>query len=615
MIVSRRSPRALRAPSARRRRKRVRVLAEIERAVDGLRARYSQIACVMATMCASVNVPSSDVPRCPLVPNDDALFGDRGIGAAREVLALELRDVDQHVRRRGLAGARRHARSLQYEPPSFREYDSAISPLATSDRWAQSAATSAATSNGEGLQMRVGFVGLGRMGSRDGSSLARRSATISRCTTYSRHRRPRSPRPARRSLRQSPSSRRCSEIVVTMLVEDAVRSAQVGSRTAAGSANRCSKGVRSISSWAHTASPSFASRGPRIAPPVKRSSRHPCSAGPIRGDGPTRHRRRGPEEAVARCTVLLQGRWGGAFSSAGVKPESATAIKLANNAVLGCAMVAMAEGFALVRKYDAPPQVFQDVMTEGLFAGVKGTRCTARRWSTRATTRSARRSIVGSQGCEPHCRGCASRARADAEPQRLLRTGCSARWRMATAIEIKPFSHASKRALPGSSKGSTRRRARATSVSRARLSDLARRTAAGRRRAARRRAARGTAAAARPVLELFLRDLAVLVGVPTREDVVGITRRPVRARRQGLRPLRDLLLRQRAVLVLVEPVERRRSEAGRRLGQSVGTDQQRGCRTRARVVFSCCSPSRVMRYAREYTRAYPRERLPSWHLA
>jgi 3-hydroxyisobutyrate dehydrogenase-like beta-hydroxyacid dehydrogenase len=36
--------------------------------------------------------------------------------------------------------------------------------------------------------------------------------------------------------------------------------------------------------------------------------------------------------------------------------------------VLGCAMVAMAEGFALVRKYGVAPQVFQDVMTEGLFA-------------------------------------------------------------------------------------------------------------------------------------------------------------------------------------------------------------------------------------------------------
>jgi 3-hydroxyisobutyrate dehydrogenase-like beta-hydroxyacid dehydrogenase len=53
---------------------------------------------------------------------------------------------------------------------------------------------------------------------------------------------------------------------------------------------------------------------------------------------------------------------------AGPRPECATAIKLANNAVLGCAMVAMAEGFALVRKYGVQPQVFQDVMVEGLFA-------------------------------------------------------------------------------------------------------------------------------------------------------------------------------------------------------------------------------------------------------
>jgi 3-hydroxyisobutyrate dehydrogenase-like beta-hydroxyacid dehydrogenase len=52
---------------------------------------------------------------------------------------------------------------------------------------------------------------------------------------------------------------------------------------------------------------------------------------------------------------------------AGVRPESATAIKLANNAVLGCAMVAMAEGLSLIRKYGVAPQVFQDVMIEGLF--------------------------------------------------------------------------------------------------------------------------------------------------------------------------------------------------------------------------------------------------------
>ena len=75
----------------------------------------------------------------------------------------------------------------------------------------------------------------------------------------------------------------------------------------------------------------------------------------------------GPDEAVKRCEPLLSVMGRKTFP-AGEKPESATAIKLANNAVLGCAMVAMAEGFALVRKYGVVPQVFQDVMTEGLFS-------------------------------------------------------------------------------------------------------------------------------------------------------------------------------------------------------------------------------------------------------
>ncbi|HMB73632.1 MAG TPA: NAD(P)-dependent oxidoreductase [Gammaproteobacteria bacterium] len=75
----------------------------------------------------------------------------------------------------------------------------------------------------------------------------------------------------------------------------------------------------------------------------------------------------GPEQAVSRCSELLDAMGRKTFH-AGTKPESASSIKLANNAVLGCAMVAMAEGFALVRKYGVAPQVFQDVMTEGLFS-------------------------------------------------------------------------------------------------------------------------------------------------------------------------------------------------------------------------------------------------------
>jgi 3-hydroxyisobutyrate dehydrogenase-like beta-hydroxyacid dehydrogenase len=75
----------------------------------------------------------------------------------------------------------------------------------------------------------------------------------------------------------------------------------------------------------------------------------------------------GPAEAVARVQPLLE-IMGRRIFPAGPMPESATAIKLANNAVLGCAMVAIAEGFSLVRRYAVEPQIFQDVMTEGLFS-------------------------------------------------------------------------------------------------------------------------------------------------------------------------------------------------------------------------------------------------------
>jgi len=75
----------------------------------------------------------------------------------------------------------------------------------------------------------------------------------------------------------------------------------------------------------------------------------------------------GADQSVNRCEPLLSVMGRKTFR-AGSQPESATAIKLANNAVLGCAMVAMAEGFSLVRKYGVAPQVFQDVMTEGLFS-------------------------------------------------------------------------------------------------------------------------------------------------------------------------------------------------------------------------------------------------------
>ena len=69
----------------------------------------------------------------------------------------------------------------------------------------------------------------------------------------------------------------------------------------------------------------------------------------------------GPQESVKRCEPLLA-LIGVEHSSPVTKPETATAIKLANNMVLGAVIVAQAEAFSLVRKYGVAPQVMFEVM-------------------------------------------------------------------------------------------------------------------------------------------------------------------------------------------------------------------------------------------------------------
>src|SRR6185295_4453999 len=58
----------------------------------------------------------------------------------------------------------------------------------------------------------------------------------------------------------------------------------------------------------------------------------------------------GPAEAMAKCKPLFDALGRKTFAG-GDDPEAATAMKIANNFVLGCAMEAMGEGFALSRKY------------------------------------------------------------------------------------------------------------------------------------------------------------------------------------------------------------------------------------------------------------------------
>ncbi len=75
----------------------------------------------------------------------------------------------------------------------------------------------------------------------------------------------------------------------------------------------------------------------------------------------------GPADAVERCAPLYEVIGRHTFRG-GERPEGATAIKLANNFVLGCAIEAMAEAFALVRRFGVETEVMYDVLVSGLFS-------------------------------------------------------------------------------------------------------------------------------------------------------------------------------------------------------------------------------------------------------
>ena len=52
---------------------------------------------------------------------------------------------------------------------------------------------------------------------------------------------------------------------------------------------------------------------------------------------------------------------------AGDIPEASTAVKIANNFVLGSAIEVIGESMALIKKFGVDPQLFQEILTEGLF--------------------------------------------------------------------------------------------------------------------------------------------------------------------------------------------------------------------------------------------------------
>jgi len=74
----------------------------------------------------------------------------------------------------------------------------------------------------------------------------------------------------------------------------------------------------------------------------------------------------GPSEAVSRLAPVFEV-LGESVFNAGATPVSSTAAKIANNFVLGCAIEAIGEGMALARRYGVDPSLFHRILTEGLF--------------------------------------------------------------------------------------------------------------------------------------------------------------------------------------------------------------------------------------------------------
>jgi 3-hydroxyisobutyrate dehydrogenase-like beta-hydroxyacid dehydrogenase len=75
----------------------------------------------------------------------------------------------------------------------------------------------------------------------------------------------------------------------------------------------------------------------------------------------------GPPDALTRCQPLFDAMGRRTFTAGGLV-ETAAAIKLANNFMLASAIEAMGEAFSLIEKTGAAPEVFHDIIADGLFA-------------------------------------------------------------------------------------------------------------------------------------------------------------------------------------------------------------------------------------------------------
>jgi 3-hydroxyisobutyrate dehydrogenase-like beta-hydroxyacid dehydrogenase len=211
--------------------------------------------------------------------------------------------------------------------------------------------------------MRIGFLGLGRMGSAMATRLlgAGHPLAVFDLMEPATARMAAAGAAVRGSIRELAST---SDVMISMLPDDeSLRTATLGPQGIVGSlapgAIHMVSGTHGVEVIDEIATAHRAAR--QILVTCHVLGRPDLAASGKLGLVPA-----GPAAAVQSLRPLFSV-LGERVFEAGEDPLSATAMKVANNYVLGCAIEAIGEGMALVRKYGVDPQIFYRALVEGLF--------------------------------------------------------------------------------------------------------------------------------------------------------------------------------------------------------------------------------------------------------
>ena len=212
--------------------------------------------------------------------------------------------------------------------------------------------------------MKVGFIGLGRMG----QGMAGRVAGAGHDLCVYNRTPDKAAGLAKAGARTATTiAGACEgrEVLITMLADDAaLEEVALG---AGGVRASLPKGAIHVAMGTHSVAVT------RAISEAHAAAGQPFIAAPVQGRpevaaaGQIGIIAAGPADAMARCRPLFEV-IGRQTYEAGADHVTAAAIKLAHNMVLGCAIEALGEGFVLAEKYGVSRQLFHAVLTDVLFA-------------------------------------------------------------------------------------------------------------------------------------------------------------------------------------------------------------------------------------------------------